>query len=141
MSAVENNMGQFADNRGYIFAANFPNKPLAIGGQYSIQPGLNPHSRDGSIFPTGTLVVAVTSQSANGWTFTTDPSQHYVNGTVSFSSTNAGNGNITFSITATANYSNLFWAAFGPVIKAGENSTWSNLLGNVQGYCASPIGQ
>jgi hypothetical protein len=88
----------------------------------------------------GTLVVSVTSQSSNAWTFTTDPSQHYLNGTVSFSSTDAGNGNVTFSITANANYSNVFSAALGLVIKAGENSTWNNMLSSVQGYCASPFG-
>jgi hypothetical protein len=135
MSAVQNDMGQFADNRGTIFSANFPNQPLTMGGRYVIQPGLNSHDGSGGQFPTGTLVVTVTSQSANGWTFTTDPSQHYIDGTVSFSSTSAGSGNVTFSIRANGNFSNLFWAAFGPVIKAGENSTWSNMLGNVQGYC------
>jgi len=99
-------------------------------GQYHVEPELSHfHLHPGP-----------TSQSSNAWTFTTDPSQHYLNGTISFSSTDAGNGNVTFSITANANYSNLFWAAFGPVIKAGENSTWSNMLGNVQGYCGSLIG-
>jgi len=44
MSAVQNDMGQFADNRGTVFAANFPNQALTMGGQYAIQPGFNEHS-------------------------------------------------------------------------------------------------
>ena len=102
MSAVQNDMGQFADNRGTLFSANFPDQPITMGGQYVIQPGLNTH--DGGQFPTAILAVTVTSQSANSWTFTTNPSQHYFDGTVSFSSTDAGNGNVTFSITANANW-------------------------------------
>lgn len=39
MSAVQNDMGQFADNRGTIFSANFPDQPITMGGQYVIQPG------------------------------------------------------------------------------------------------------
>jgi hypothetical protein len=68
------------------------------------------------------------------------PVQHYFDGTVSFSSTDAGNENVTFSVTADANYSNRFWAFFGPLLKAGENSTWSNMLNNVQGFCSSGLG-
>jgi hypothetical protein len=89
MSAVENDMCQFADNRGYVFAANFPNQLLSVGSQYAIQPGSNSHSgggAQGGILPTGTLAVTVTS-------------------------------------------SNLFWAALGLLIKAGENSTWNNMIG------------
>jgi len=104
MSAVQNDMGQFADNRGTIFSANFPDQPITMGGQYVIQPGLN--SYNGGQFPGTNLVVTVTAESANGWTFTTDPSQHFLNGTVSFSSVDAGSGNVTFSITAQGNWSN-----------------------------------
>jgi RHS repeat-associated protein len=137
MSAVQNDMNQFAKNRGYFFAANFPNQPIRMGARYFIQPGVNSHN--GGEFPTGVLLVTVTSQSANGWTFTTDPSHHYFDGTVSFSSTDAGNGNITFSVTANANYSSPFWSFLGPIIKAGEGSTWNNMLKNVQSYCQLPV--
>ncbi len=82
------------------------------------------------------LVVTVTAESANGWTFTTDPSQHYFNGTVTFSSTDAGNGNTTFSITANADWVSPFTQyTIGPFISAGEDSTWNNMLNNIQGYC------
>jgi RHS repeat-associated protein len=142
MSAVQNDMGQFADNAGTIFAAKFPDSPITAGGQYLIQPGFN--GGNGNVIPgpgnwfiasPGYLAVTATSVSPNGWTFTTDPSQHYIDGTVSFSAANAGNGNITFSITAQGNWSSNFWAVLGPVIKAGENSTWNNMLNSVQGYC------
>jgi hypothetical protein len=52
-----------------------------------------------------------------------------------FEATNAGNGNVTFSITASASYSNRFYWLIGPALKAGENSTWNNLLNNVQQHC------
>jgi RHS repeat-associated protein len=140
MSAVQNDMGRFADNRDTVFAANFPDQPIQLGNQYVIQPGFNPHTSDGYELPTGTLVVTVTSQSAYGWTFTTDPSQHYFDGTVSFSSADSGNGNVTFSVTANANWVSPFTHyTIGPVILAGENSTWNNMLKNVQGYCNSPV--
>jgi hypothetical protein len=130
MSSVQNDMGQFADNRGILFSANFPEQPITMGGQYVIQPGLNTH--DGGQFPTGVLAVTVTSQSANGWTFTTNPSQHYFDGTVSFSSTDAGNGNVTLSVTAQANFVNqIVKYTIGPLIEAGENSTWNNMLNAV----------
>jgi RHS repeat-associated protein len=125
MSAVQSDMSHFANNRGLIFAANFPGR-ISPGARLAIQPGLNSH--DGLIIPTGTLIVKVTSETANGWTFTTDPSQHYFDGTISFSATDTGSGNVNFSVTANANYSSRFWSLFGPALKAGENSTWGNLI-------------
>jgi hypothetical protein len=92
------------------------------------------------MLPIGALPVTVTSQSASGWTFTADPTVHYLNGTVSFASSDAGNGNVTFSVTATGNFSSPFWSVLGPVIKAGENSTWNNLLNNLQNSCKSNLG-
>jgi RHS repeat-associated protein len=143
MTAVQNDMGWFADNRDWIFATNFPTQPISMGNQYTITPGLTNHvgSVEPGMIPTARLVVTVTSESANSWTFTTDPSHHYFDGTVSFSSTNAANGNVTFSVTANANYSNLFYKyALSPVIEAGESSTWNNMLNNVESYCQLPIG-
>jgi hypothetical protein len=123
-------------------------QPIAMGGQYSIQPGVMNHtanmfgSTSGGMFPAANLVVTVTSQSANGWTFTTDPSQHFFDGTVSFSSTDAGNGNVTFSVGVNANWvSGFTHYTIGPLILTGESSTWNNMLSNVQGYCQSPIGK
>jgi hypothetical protein len=147
MSAVQNDMGQFADNNGF-FAANLPDQPLTIGGQYSIQPGITMMSNDAlsnpvtfGMLPVANLVVNVTSESANGWTFTTVPSQHFFDGTVSFSSTDAGSGNITFSVRVNANWVSPFTHyTIGPVIMAGENSTWNNMVSNVQAYCQAPVG-
>ncbi len=84
-------MGSFADNRSLVFAANFPSVPIVQGGQYIILPGLNDYYEGGE-FPTGILAVTATSVSASSYTFTTDPSRHYLNGTISFSTVNAGNG-------------------------------------------------
>lgn len=148
MSAVQNDMGQFADNRGSTFFAKFPDQPITMGSRYSIQPGVMIYSANmystaprGGVLPVGNLVVTVTAESANGWTFTTDPSHHYFNGTVSFSSNDAGSGNVTFSITANANWVSSFTHyTLGPAILAGENSTWNNMINKVQAYCASPGG-
>jgi hypothetical protein len=145
MAAVQNDMGQFADNNQMTgFVSSFPDQPIALGNRYTIQPGIAFAPYGDMFMPRevsgGTLAVTVTSQSANGWTFTTDPSQHYFDGTVSFSSTDSGNGNIAFSITADANYVNPFVQYIeGPIIEAGENSNWNNMLNNVQSYCQSPI--
>ncbi len=71
MSAVQNDMGQFADNSGPFFGANFPNQPITMGGQYSIQPGVMNNtanmfgSTSGGMLPVANLVVTVTSESAN----------------------------------------------------------------------------
>lgn len=59
-----------------------------MSGQYVIRPGLNGH--DGYQLPSANPIVTVTSQSTNGWTFTTDPSRHFFNVTVSFSSITMG---------------------------------------------------
>jgi hypothetical protein len=114
----------------------------------SIQPGMMLRTanmygeRIGGMLPVTNLAVTVTSESANSWTFTTDPTQHFFDGTVSFSSTDAGNGNITFSVNVSANWvSQTLRYTFGPVILAGEDSTWNNMLDNVQGFCQLPVGK
>src|ERR1700676_2754700 len=97
MSAVEEDMGQFADNRGLFFAANFPDQPITMGSQFTIQTGIivttaTPYGATSgpAMMPVSNLAVTVTAESPDGWTSTTDPSQHYFDGTVSFSSTDAG---------------------------------------------------
>lgn len=91
---------------------------------------------NGGEFPTGILDVKVTSQSPTGWTFTTNPAQHYFDGTVAFSASNAGSGNVTFSIGAKANFSSqLTKYTLGWLIKAGENDTWNSMLDHVQSLC------
>jgi hypothetical protein len=138
MAAMQNDMGAFANNQSSIFTARFPDLPIKMGGTYSIFPGLN-NGTGGMLpsgpLPTGSLNVRVTKVSSSGWTFTTNPSQHYIDGTVSFSAVNAGSGNITFSIHAQGNFAGPISWALQPIIKAGENSNWNNMLNNVQGFC------
>src|SRR6185312_6397834 len=43
MSAMQNNMNAFAGNRGALFAADFPTRPITLGGSYTIVPGVNAH--------------------------------------------------------------------------------------------------
>lgn len=142
MAAVQNDMGAFADNSGPGFGSDFPDQPLELGKAYVVTPGIWIGSsgpafgpNEEGFLPAGILAVAVTSQSANGWTFTTDPSEHYINGTVSFSATNAGNGDITFSISAQGNWAGYLSRLFGAIIKAGEEANWNNMLNNIQSYC------
>ncbi|MGD0693328.1 MAG: RHS repeat-associated core domain-containing protein [Terriglobia bacterium] len=135
MSSVQNNMGQFADNRSLPFAADFPSAPLQLGQQYDIFPGLT--TAGGGMAPVNDLRVTVTAQTPNAWVFTTDPAHHYFNGTVAFIATDAGNANVTFSITASANYSSKFTKyILGWSIEPGENSTWKNLLNDLQSHCS-----
>jgi RHS repeat-associated protein len=141
MAAVQNDMGTFADNQS-LFASRFPDNPIRMGGSYSVFPGLN-NAQGGMLpsligpYPTGSLEITVSQISANGWTFTTNASQHYINGTVSFSASDAGNGNVTFSIHAQGDWSNAWYRLWGPLIKLGEDSNWNNMLNNVQGFCAA----
>jgi RHS repeat-associated protein len=143
MSAVQNDMGQFADNQSPFFGAIFPDEPISLGGQYSIQAGVMNNTANmigstaGGLIPISNLTVTTTAESPTSWTFTTDPSQHYFDGTVTFSADDVGGGNVAFSIDAEANYSNAFYAFFGSVIGLGEDSTWNNMLNNVQSYCQS----
>jgi len=134
MSVMQNNMNLFAGNRSTFFAADFPVQPIQIGAAYHIVPGIN--AGNGYEFPTAILAVTVTAQTPNSWTFTTDPSQHYFNGTVTFATSNAGAGNVSLSVTANANFvSPVTKYTIGPLIKAGENSTWNNMLKAAQAYC------
>jgi hypothetical protein len=72
---------------------------------------------------------------AGGGTRVAQTTHHFFNGTVAFSAA-ADNGNVNFMITVNANFVNKFTQyAFGGIIRAGEDSTWSNLLTNVQNYC------
>jgi len=67
--------------------------------------------------------------------FPPNPQQHFFNGAIAFMAGDAGTGNVNFSITANANYSNLFYKVIGNFLKAGENWTWNNLLSNLQRHC------
>jgi hypothetical protein len=72
--------------------------------------------------------VAVTSLSPSGWTFTADPSQHFLDGTVRFSATNAGNGNINLSITTQGNYTSYFWRHGVPLSMPARNPPGTTCL-------------
>ncbi|MFB3922568.1 MAG: RHS repeat domain-containing protein [Terriglobia bacterium] len=135
MSDFKSNMARFADNSGPFFAAQFPTAPIVQGQSYLVIPGVS--TRRGDFLPTGVLEVKVTSQTANSWTFTTNPQQHYINGTVTFMASDAGNGNVNFVVTANGNFTSFFNKyVLGSTIRAGEDSTWNNLLNNVKGRCA-----
>ena len=98
--------------------------------------------REGGIWTIGAVFVALVAAGAiSAYRYArvwTPLERNYL---TAYLATDAGNGNITFSITAKANWVSPFTHyTIGPVILAGENSTWNNLLGSVQGYCQSPVG-
>jgi hypothetical protein len=63
--------------------------------------------------------------------------QHPLSGTISFSATDAGDGDITFSINVNANFSGVL-SEGGYYLLGGssfENNIWNNLLNDIQGAC------
>ena len=134
MSDVQGNMGQFADNTSPLTFSVFPSQPLQKGGNYDIYAG---PFIPGTVDMSKDLKVTVTAQTPNAWVFTTDPAHHFFNGTIAFIATNAGNGNVTFSIAADANWASIWWQIPGlsQTIKAGESTTWNNLLNNLEAHC------
>jgi RHS repeat-associated protein len=135
MATVQSDFSRFANKFSGPFTAEFEPGPINKGDAFAIFPGLQ--TIPGFSVPVKSLVVTVSQQGPNGWVFTADPTHHFFNGTVAFSAADAGNGNVNFMVTVNANYASRFAWAFGSVITAGENSTWNNLLNNVQSYCAS----
>ena len=98
--------------------------------------------REGGIWTIGAVFVALVAAGAiSAYRYArvwTPLERNYL---TAYLATDAGNGNITFSVTANANFVNqILKYTLGPLIKAGENSTWDNMLSNVQGFCQSPIG-
>jgi len=89
--------------------------------------------------PCRPLVVIVASRAPNSWMFTTVLAQHLFNGTIALMASDAGSGNVNFVITANANFANPLYKLVGSIIRAGEESTWNNLLNNVQSYCGGGI--
>jgi RHS repeat-associated protein len=85
-----------------------------------------------------TSAVTVASVSSHSFTFATVPGMHpFDNGTVTFSASDAANGNINFGVGVNAAFATAFsQVAFNYLGgKALEASIWHNLINNVQGGC------
>ena len=86
----------------------------------------------------------VTARNVNshGFTFVTDPSHHFFDGTVDFRVAPAPNGSITFSINVQANWTWLYsslmpWGdLLQSVVLMDENVAWNNLIDQMQKKCS-----
>ncbi|HET9180462.1 MAG TPA: RHS repeat-associated core domain-containing protein [Terriglobia bacterium] len=137
MSDVQNDFGAFASNPLGPFIAKFPDQPLRMGNSYDIYAGLFMFNDAGPVY-LNDLRVKVTAQIPNAWVFTTDPAHHVFDGTIAFIASSAGHGQVSFSITASANFTSwLNKYILGSTIRAGEESTWTNLLDKVQTHCSA----
>jgi hypothetical protein len=84
-----------------------------------------------------TSAVTVASVSSNSFTFATVPGMHpFDNGTVTFSASDAANGNINFGVEVNAAFaSNASKIEFNFGGSKMEASIWHNLINNVQAGC------
>jgi hypothetical protein len=82
--------------------------------------------------------VNVQSMTSNQLVFTSNAGHVLYPATVSFSASNAGNGSITFTTNVNGATNGLFGTLkFYPGGgRAGETSTWNNLLNNVGKFCS-----
>jgi RHS repeat-associated protein len=137
MSNVQSGFGQFANNPVGPLIAKFPDQPLKKGAYYNIYSGLFMFNDAGPVY-LNDLNVTVTEQTPNAWVFTTDPANHFFDGTIAFRASDGGNGTVSFTITASGNFTSIFNKyILGSTIRAGEESTWTNLLNNLRKYCSS----
>ena len=130
---MKSDLSKFANNNCFVFNADFTNTgPIKTGNLALIIPAVP--LTNGSL-PAKGLMVTVTSETPNSWTFTSDPNRHWLNGTVTFMASDVPGGSVSFVVTVNANYTSRLASLLGPAIERGENSTWNNLLDNVQGFC------
>jgi len=136
ISDLTSDFASFANNPGPGPSAQFlTNGPIQQGGTVLIAAGASLTSNPNNSVPANLLAVTVSTVTPNSWTFVTNPAQHYFNGTITFMASDVPGGQVNFVVTANANYANTASWLLGPLIKAGENSTWNNLLSNIQAHC------
>jgi len=82
---------------------------------------------------TSTMSVKVTDIGPNSFTYKTDPGHPLDPGTITFSITDAGNGQVKFAIDVDANADGLINSAmFALLGGAGEDALWNGLIDNVK---------
>jgi RHS repeat-associated protein len=139
MNALENNFASFANNQAQgalsTFAVFTPGS-LSPGHQLDINVGVQAF---GHTFGYSDVSVTVQSMTSNQLVFQSDPGHVLYPARVSFSASNAGNGSITFTTNVSGATNGLlgtlkFYPGGG---RAGETSTWNNLLNNVAKFCGN----
>jgi len=112
---------------------------VAVGNVLNIN--INIQSLGGGFPPSGSgfntsFSVTVQSISDNSFTFQTNPGHPLDPGTITFAMSDAGDGQIDFSIDVDANADGLInGAIFLATGSAGEDAAWNNLLENVKKKC------
>jgi hypothetical protein len=139
MNALESNFASFANNpaQGALstFAVFTPGS-VSPGRQLAINVGVQAF---GHTFGYSDVSVTVQSMTANQLIFQSDPGHVLYPAKVSFSTSDAGNGSITFT-TNVSGATNGIWGTlkFYPGGgRAGETSSWNNLLNNVGKFCGN----
>jgi RHS repeat-associated protein len=139
-SAIENNFWQLADYTGtggslssytlFAPAAIVPGQTVDITAGVELLGGaIDAHNWQ----------VTVGNVSPTSFTFNTVQGQHgFYPGSVTFSVTPAGNGQLTFSVNVNATYANFaYWAGGKLYGETAEGNTWNNLANNVASFCAA----
>jgi RHS repeat-associated protein len=138
MSALENNFASFGDNSGGTGLSTFSiftPGPVSPGEKLTINVGLQ---ASGHTYAYNDVSVVVQSATSSSLVFQSTPNHVLYPASVAFSASNAGNGAITFttSVNARTNgVSGSFKFLFGG--RAGETSTWNNLLNQVSKFCGN----
>jgi len=140
MNALESNFASFANNPAsgnFSTFSIFTPGPASPGGQIGIDVGVQV---GGHTIGYSDVSVTVQSATSSQLVFQSDPGHVLYPATVSFSASDAGNGSITFTTSVNATTNGLWGTAQFYLLggRAGETSTWNNLLNNVAGFCAQP---
>lgn len=138
MNALESNFASFANNpaSGDLSTFSiFTPGPVSPGGQIGINVGVQ---AGGHTIGYSDVSVTVQSATSSQLVFQSDPGHVLYPATVSFSASDAGNGSIMFTTSVNATTNGLWGTAQFYLLggRAGETSTWNNLLSNVASFCA-----
>ncbi|HLZ93467.1 MAG TPA: hypothetical protein VKQ28_17305, partial [Candidatus Acidoferrum sp.] len=143
MSNVENNFASFANyqpSSGDAFTIFSPG-PVSRGGRLLIDAQLPQGNFEGvtgipfSALSGTTSAVQVANVMPTTFSFQTVQGQHpFYPGTVTFAATDAGNGQITFSVNVSSDFANLFYRAAFDLV--GASITASALSSDTTPWCA-----
>jgi hypothetical protein len=133
---LESNFSGFANQTSGNTFSVFTPGPVSVGQQVDISAGLQLF---GQAVAYNDLSVTVQSASSSSLVFQSTSSHVLYPATVSFSATDLGNGQISFTTSVNATTNGLLGTMeFFPFGMAGETATWNNLLNNVGQFFRVP---
>ncbi len=152
ISAIDANFSQFGNYHGKfniplpgiygLATVEFGSAAVAPGNQISIYEQTTVIAPSGGSLPAiinlapVNVSVTVASSSATGFTFTSNPGHVLYPATISFSATNVGNGQISFSINVSGQFSsflNMMKFKYGG--DSLEDNIWNNFIKSVLEFC------